>query len=238
MKFAVCSLTLGDDYKKQVHLCTKSQEMHAARHGYDRITDESIWDRSRAPMWSKIPLLQKYLSEYDYLVWMDGDVLITNQETRLEEFIEILGDKMLLVGRDFQGLNNGVFIIRNCPLAFDFLKDVWTKVEYAHVLFHEQSAMDEFMKTEKYKKSFVLITHKYINILNAFDYRVDQKVHWVPGDFCIHFAGIHQPETRMALQDMYWRFRSCDPSGKERIEKFKLILENYKKTSPALFVGQ
>jgi len=222
MKFAVCSLTIGADYKKQVELCTKSQVMHATKHGYTRITDESIYDPTRAPMWSKIPLIQKYLPDYDYLMWMDGDVMIMNQDRKIEDFIEMLSpDKILLVGIDLQGLNNGVFVIKNCPLAFEFLEDVYKKVEYSHIIFHEQSAMADLMTLPKYKNCADIIPHKYINIMNAFDYRVDRNIHWTPGDFCVHFAGIHHPETRMQLQDMYWRFMSNDNSGTVKIEKFK-----------------
>lgn len=221
MKFAVCSLALGEDYKKTIQFCIQSQEEHAARHGYTRITDESVFVPERDATWSKIPLLQKYLPMYDYVMWIDGDVLVTNQDRRIEEFIELLDeDKFLLVGRDFQGLNAGVFVIRNCQRALDFLADAWNRPELARVLFHEQTAMTDLLTTPKYKGGAQVIPHAFINIMNAYDYRMDPKVHWLPGDFCIHFAGIKDPEVRLALQRAYLRASSNDARGTAHIAAY------------------
>ena len=221
MKFAVCSLAISDQYKKTVGPCIASQEAHAKKHGYDRITDESVVCSTRDYTWSKIPLIQKYLPNYDWIMWIDGDVMITNQERKIEDFIALLPEsKFLLIGRDFQGLNAGVFVIRNCPLAFEFLERVWKRDDMSRKLFHEQTAMTDLLKTEKFRGSARIIPHGHISIFNAYDYRMDQKVHWRPGDFCIHFAGL-KGENLVHLQEMYSRFWSTDPSGTYRIEKFK-----------------
>ena len=221
MKFAVCSLTIGKDYKELMKKCTKSQEDHARLHGYDRITDESIFCPHRHPTWSKILLIQKYLSEYEFILWIDGDVMIMNFERKIEEFINLLPkEKFLLIGRDFQGLNGGIFLIRNCEKAHAFLADVWKRDDMSHKLFHEQTAMDDLIKTT-YKGCARIIPHEHISIFNAYDYRMDERVCWKPGDFCIHFAGIKNPQDLANLQDMYSRFTSSDPEGTYRIERFK-----------------
>ena len=220
-KFAVCSLAIGAQYKESIKWCCTSQEMHANRHGYPRITDETVFVQSRDATWSKIPLLQKYLPDYEYVMWIDGDVLITNQERKIEEFIDLLEpDKFLLIGRDFQGLNAGVFVMRNCPLALEFLADAWKREELARVLFHEQTAMTDLLATPKYAGRAHIIPHRFINIINAYDYRMDPRVHWTPGDFCIHFAGIKDPGVRMALQEAYMAGSSNDPSGRARIDEY------------------
>ena len=59
MKFAVCSLTRGDEYKRSVVLCTVSQVRHAKNHGYTRITEELDFDdQKRELQWAKVPLIQ------------------------------------------------------------------------------------------------------------------------------------------------------------------------------------
>jgi hypothetical protein len=222
MKFAVCSLALGDGYKDTIKYCIQSQEEHARRHGYPRITDESVFAAERDATWSKIPLLQKYLPDYDYIMWIDGDVLITNHDRKIEDFIQLMDDptKFLLIGRDFQGLNAGVFIIRNCPLALEFLKDAWKREDMARTLFHEQTAMTDLLTGPKYHGKAQVVPHPFINIMNAYDYRMDPKVHWLPGDFCIHFAGIKDPGIRLALQQTYTQAASNDPRGYEHIQKY------------------
>lgn len=220
MKFAVCSLTIGESYKETMKLCIQSQERHAATHGYTRITDESVYDSSRDATWSKIPMIRKYLPDYDYVMWIDGDVLITNQARRIEEFIELMQpDKFLLIGRDFQGLNAGVFVIRNCPEALDFLDQVWTRKDLARVLFHEQTAMTDLLAGPFTGKGQI-VPHEFINIMNAYDFRMDRRVHWLAGDFCIHFAGIKDPFILKNLQELYFRVSSSDPAGTERIKQY------------------
>jgi beta-1,4-mannosyl-glycoprotein beta-1,4-N-acetylglucosaminyltransferase len=223
MTFAICSLALGEEYKQTVNVCTQSQEEYAKRHDYTRITDESVYDPSRPFPWSKIRLVQKYLSEYDFLVWMDADVLVTNPEIRIEVFIEMMKpDAFMFLGRDFQNLNTGVFVIRNCPMAHEFLSDVWNKTEYLHHIWWEQAAVIDLWKnSEKYQPHISILEHRHMNIMNAFHHQVDPKVHWLPGDFCIHFAGIHDKKILGEIQKWYVTQASTDPSGIVRIEKCK-----------------
>lgn len=220
-KFAVCSLTRGEDYKRSVILCTVSQVRHAKTHGYTRITEELEFDEHKRELqWSKIPLIQKHLSNWDWIVWLDGDVLITNQERTIDELIQLVKpDKFFFIGRDFQGLNSGVFIIKNCPLAHEFLSDVWAFQGFDRRLFHEQSAMEHLIQTQKYKNCVQVVPHKFINIINAYDWRMDPNVYWLPGDFCVHFAGI-RGEARDQLQKIYTSYSSTDSKGKMRLEEY------------------
>jgi len=236
MTFALCSLSVGDEYKKKVELCTKSQNDYVKKHGYVFITDESVYDTNRTPPWSKIRLIQKYLRDYDYMVWIDADVMIMNNERRIEEFISLVpDDAFLFIGRDFNNLNSGVFIIRNCAEAFQFLDEVWSKTEYLNHEWWEQAAMIDLYP--KYRRHIRVLPHKYISIMNAYDYRIDPKVHWKPGDFCIHFAGVHQADILKQLQLVYSNLQSNDHEGSQRIEQYTnelaCILKNYQKTAPA-----
>jgi hypothetical protein len=237
MTFAICSLVLGDEYKEKVKLCTESQRKYVEKNEYKMITDETVYDSSRSPAWSKISLLQKYMKEYDYLIWFDADIMIMNDERRIEDFINLLpNDKFLLIGRDFNNLNSGLFVIRNCPEALQFLDEVWSKTEYLNHEWWEQAAIID-LYSSKYRKKIEVIPHKYISIMNAYDQRVDSKVFWRPGDFCVHFAGIHDKELLKKFQILYSMNKSNDPSGLERIENYKrelsLILKNYKQSTPA-----
>lgn len=221
MKFAVCSLAIGQEYRKSIQLCIDSQEEHAKRHGYTRITDESVFVPERDATWSKIPLLRKYLPDYDYIMWIDGDVLITNQYRRIEDFISLMQPgKFILIGQDFQGLNAGVFVIRNCQDALNFLAKAWERPELARRLFHEQTAMTDLLNGPYLGRAQV-IPHEHISIMNAYDFRMDRMVYWQPGDFCIHFAGIKDPQVRMMLQQAY-RDAATTTGGEERFQKYAL----------------
>ena len=223
MKFAVCSLTRGEEYKRSVISCSLSQARHAKTHNYTRITEELPFDDvKRELQWSKIPLIRKHLADWDWIVWLDGDVLITNQDRKIEDFINLVHkDKFLFIGRDFQGLNSGVFFIKNCPLAHEFLEDVWNFQGFDRQLFHEQTAMDQLLTTSKYKNGAQIIPHQFINIINAYDYRIDPRVHWLPGDFCVHFAGV-RGEPRTQLQKIYTENASNDAQSSVRINSYRI----------------
>lgn len=221
-KFAVCSLIIGDEYKKSMRICTKTQEEHAYRHVYKRITDETAYDPSRAHSWSKIPLLQKYLSNYEYLFWLDADVMIMNPERKIDDFIRLLpADKFLLIGHDLNNLNAGIFIIRNCPLAREFLADVWSKTEYLNHPWWEQAAFIELWRSPKYKQGIEVIPHEHITIFNAYDPVIDRKNYWRPGDWAFHLAGLKvsgHDEVMTQIQNI--KKISTDPSGQKRIEAY------------------
>jgi glycosyltransferase involved in cell wall biosynthesis len=221
MSFAICSLALGSGYKKTVELCTQSQQSYALRHGYTYISDESVYDSNRPFAWSKIPLILKYISEYDFIVWMDADVLIMNPEIKLEIFINMMKpSSFMFVGHDLNNLNTGVFVIRNCTLAREFLADVWNKTEYLHHVWWEQAAVIELWKnSQKYRPHIDVLEHRHINIMNAFHSEIDPEIHWLPGDFCIHFAGIRTRSRLDKLQRQYAPQSSTHSSGMARIEK-------------------
>lgn len=66
--------------------------------------------------WYKIKLLLKLLKnpDYDFIVWNDADSTIVNYDKTLESIIEQVGDKDILVGKDWTSiLNTGTMFIRN-----------------------------------------------------------------------------------------------------------------------------
>ena len=104
-------------------------------------------------------------------------------------------------------------------MAHEFLADVWAFPGFDRQLFHEQTAMDKLIQTPKYFEGVQIVPHKYINIINAYDWRMDSVVHWLPGDFCVHFAGI-RGEARNQLQKMYTDNSSTDSGGTKRLEEY------------------
>jgi len=57
--------------------------------------------------------------EYDWIVWIDADALIMNMTIPLTKFID--DDYELIIGEDWNGLNNGVFFMKACKNSVEFL---------------------------------------------------------------------------------------------------------------------
>ena len=61
---------------------------YCQRHGYDFIMEgDAALDRRRAPHWSKIRVLRKWLPLYEWVMWMDEDTLFTNWNQTIEQVI-------------------------------------------------------------------------------------------------------------------------------------------------------
>jgi hypothetical protein len=103
--------------------------------GYETIAHSSIQDSherqsaiGRGARWAKIDLLRKALRQSDVGLWVDADVIICRTDEDIAN---------LLRPDSFQGLvlesvpsqnrinpNTGVWLMRNCPKAFDFLDEI------------------------------------------------------------------------------------------------------------------
>jgi hypothetical protein len=81
----------------------------------------------------RIPAIEEFLPRYEWLMWVDADTVITNFSIALSEFVDddhkvtpetfLIIRKVVIPGIS-KDINNGVFMIRNTPLAFKLLR-VW-----------------------------------------------------------------------------------------------------------------
>lgn len=200
MRVGICTLVIGDEYSKTICQCTDTQISYATKHSYDRITDTTVYDSSRPISWFKIPLIQKYLSNYNYILWMDADVMVTNQNVRIESFIEEMHeDSFFLIARDLNNLNCGMFIIKNCEKSFEFLNDVWSRTEYINHPWWEQAAV---IDVHSHYEGVQIIPRHLSHTFNGYDKSTDPLYPWVKGDWVIHFAG-KRGEELINLQNLY-----------------------------------
>lgn len=62
---------------------------YCQKNRYDLIVeDHDIVDARRAPAWSKIRALRKWVPHYEWVIWVDMDVIITNHDRTFEAFIK------------------------------------------------------------------------------------------------------------------------------------------------------
>lgn len=64
-----------------------NHEAYCKRHGYTMILANNVLDPSRPPAWSKIRAVQQQLPKFDYVVYIDMDVVIMNPDVTIESFI-------------------------------------------------------------------------------------------------------------------------------------------------------
>jgi hypothetical protein len=128
-RFAV--LTLCD--ANAGYICAASaanKRRYCDLHGYDLIVSRTAADPTRPAAWSKILEMRKHLPRYDWVLFIDVDTLIMNPTVRLEEIADNTVDQV--IGADHNGVNSGVWLVRNAPWSFFFLDELWAQVSISH----------------------------------------------------------------------------------------------------------
>lgn len=210
-------------------ITTHLQAEYAERWGYHYFTDESeryevMMDGRSFPIrgFAKFDLIFHFMRHtpkmnggvpYEWLVWMDADLVITNRGIRLESFIAEAEGKDLILGYDANGHHSTIFMVRNCSRGRDF---IWACNNAGRSLFiahpwHEMEAMRYFLQTPPYdnmahyvsaKRLCAILNNEYPGV--PADIRLDYN--WEPGDFALHLSALSL-ERRIILAQHY-----ADPS--------------------------
>lgn len=200
-KIALCNFSIGEEYKKRTKLSTINKQLYCEKHGYDFIEDDNIYNKSKTIHWSKIFLFLKYLDSYDWLVWIDSDIFIMNDNITLESFIDKYGsDHDMIIGSDWRMPNTGVWFVKNCEFSKLFLQAVWDNVydpnedpKERYLNFEQGSVINCLDKN-------VLDCKKHIKIappeeINSYWYS------YFVGHFVLHFAGVRGELLQYLLRD-------------------------------------
>ena len=193
----ICTLIIGDDYRKGLAKALESKQRYANQNSYTYIQgDETFWDRSRPISWSKIVFLQDVLSkcEENELVFVsDGDVYMTNMNMKLEEqvFSLLPQEKDLLLSIDACGhINAGNFVIRNTEWSRDFLKRAYNQTDLIYHIWWDTAAFIKLLEENPSDLQKTELTTKH-KLFNAYIQGLPNEPLWEPGDLLVHFAGIY-----------------------------------------------
>jgi len=199
-RIAILTFCVGADYTRAMEPGLASKRAYAAKHGYAlHIGGAEVWDRTRPAPWSKLNFIQKYADSYDYLFWSDADVIIMNQELRIEDHLFPLlpASKDLLWCTDVCGnINNGNMLLRGrsawlkdflhrAYAQSDLINHIWWDNAGMLRLYHENAADREKIETTA--------DHWKFNSYLLNDTTADGGRLYEHGDFLIHFAGVYDP---------------------------------------------
>ena len=191
MRIGIISMYSGDKFKNDTKYGRQTLLNYCKKHDYDFIEDEScVSEHNREIQWTKILLIQKYLQYeneiYDYLIWIDADILIMNLSISIESFINrLMNNKHIMYSKDFGGwVNNGVIFIKNTKEALDYFIETWNHTDQ---ICREQGSMD------------YLYRMNWNNCQNIIEITQDTREYnptWFEydhGQFLLHFPGCGEP---------------------------------------------
>lgn len=107
---------------------------YADRHGYDLVIGGGAYAEGRPLAWAKVGLLRHLLGVYDLVVWIDADAIVVDLSSDIAD--DLPADAFqAMVSTDGGPLigpspNAGVWVLRACDRAHQFLNEVWNSVEY------------------------------------------------------------------------------------------------------------
>jgi len=161
-------------------------------YGYKFVLNRYRYDNEREIFYMKLNMLIENLikclkeKSYDWIFWVDSDVILANPNIKLETFLP--NEKMdlihLIVSDDINGLNCGVFFIRVHPWSLNLLMRAYSYFYYhpdRYLLFADQSSINNVLTSSSDAEEHYIIVPKY-----WFNSYIDDKE---KGEFLVHLAG-------------------------------------------------
>ena len=236
-KIALLTVVSDDEYYKKYKHSFYTKKNYCKYHNYNFeffIIKEGKYPKSNG--WIKIYKLLEIIKKYDYVFMSDADVIITNNDIRLKDIIlkYELENKMMLITSDYNSLNSGNIIWRNCKETIEFLEKVLeigdneirytVKKPYKPMGIYEQPTIIYLINTiQEYRSKINIIPQFELNsyldclptsslpniIENIND--IENRCNWKQGDFLIHFAGLNynlQKEQKIDIDILIKKFVS------------------------------
>ncbi len=205
-RIAIVSLSTPQPDRQAFASVTKEYlKKYAARHKYDFFYYDDIINPTWHPVWDKISALQRHMNstKYDWIVWFDDDILITNFTIKLENIIVQYGNKKsILFQHDCNRgwiINSGLFFVRVNNMGAALLEAVCS---YAHksttcawLWQHcgEQYAFEDLARhVDHFGQQVAIIQQKALQgyfVKNAGWNPNLAYLNWSKGDFSAHLLG-------------------------------------------------
>ncbi|KAL2373302.1 hypothetical protein RJ035_002056 [Blastomyces gilchristii] len=185
----------------------KTHEEHSRRLGYPLFKLQApvldgFWNKMAIILSVLLQELQKPVDDrLEWLLYFDADTVLMNPNMPLETFLPPphLPHVHLLLSKDWNGMNSGVFLIRVHPWSVQLLTATTAYPIYnpnVELRWFDQSAMGNLIKENDYfRRSTVYCPLRWFNAYmrapNGLDLNPDSPSHLQvhPGDLLVHFPG-------------------------------------------------
>jgi hypothetical protein len=202
MKVLICSLSNRPEFSDVNY---KVLTKYCNRHNYKLVLENKILDETRAPAWSKILLLMREIKnnpDYDLIIWIDDDILITREDIKIEDLIKDYEFNNILISEEVRGpFNTGFLICKNNNTVYNYLQHIYDLCEDYPRFKNGGNWEQEIMHIHYYdnKEFYKIIPH---NIIQSFyrDYDLPENKKWKLGHFSAHITGMNI-NKRIKLRD-------------------------------------
>lgn len=177
----------------------ENKRRYAAKHGYGFTAYRAKLDESHPPHWSKLIAVSGAMQTgAEWVFWMDADSIVTNPTKNLDLFANTNAD--LVIARDRNGINTGIFLIRSCEQSHEFLRRCYHKEYFVRTLHEEQNAVQEALANGEFLGRVNEVHPRAFN--SVLDEPLEEK--WQPNDFVLHLPGKTEEVRRREIHRRVW----------------------------------
>lgn len=195
MQIAMVTLWDGESYEELAALVNPGKQSYCNRFGYDFVCFDESLDRGRPASWSKVLAIKRVLADYDWVIWSDVDTVLWDPGIGLRQFVSTESCN-LVIQENHQGLNSGVFLLRNCQWSHDFLDAVYAQEQLTEHPWWEQQAIIELREQPEWGDQYHVFGpgEPHLGFHGYFVFREWEKL-------LLHFAGMRGDLRRRLIEN-------------------------------------
>ncbi len=194
--------TFDDKYQEIANITQDNRKSYCRLHGYEFVSYK-FGKLDRTPHWGRVLGIKKHIKDFDWIFYLDTDLVIMNKRIKVENFID--ENYNLIMG--FKGhISTSGMLIRNCDWTMKFLDDWWETRDYIdkpynHIgedhgacdhdggMYYEQSAVHFlYDNVKEYRDKIKVVPRNYFNSIIKITPKFEVN-NYNSGDFIIHFPG-------------------------------------------------
>lgn len=193
----------GEDYKGIFDLTLPSKVSYAAHHGYDLLVVRSFKPRYGVTNIGMLRLLASLdrLAEYDVVMWVDADAIITNKTMSLEE-IGLDDSCCFYASYDYGAwalsgyMNTGNFVVKKTLQLPLLIATVYSMMRSAS---EEQTMMNQISRSTEVSRCVKILDNRYLGSMpmvvserrrDIYGVGIDNPREWKSDHLIAHLAGL------------------------------------------------
>ena len=223
----VLILTGADEKMKDVlNLTIPSKLNYANKWNYDFLLINSFRIYSQYNMdqrhvgFSRFIYAMELLNYYDYVMWLDGDSIVTNDRYNIQDFVNsdqnffFSYDWMIKPEDDYICFSSGNFILRSSK-ENEFLTKNFLQVAQFHLNsdLQEQGTLNNMFSLPEFTKYFKILGHNFLNSVPNLVTKTENWINrpaithpWCENSFLAHFTGITNKDRIDIIKNNFEKF--------------------------------
>eukprot|EP00457_Paulinella_chromatophora_P007823 gb/GEZN01007849.1/.p1 GENE.gb/GEZN01007849.1/~~gb/GEZN01007849.1/.p1 ORF type:complete len:445 (-),score=48.91 gb/GEZN01007849.1/:101-1435(-) len=266
-KILIVSAYDGSKYITMGNLASDTKSKYAELWGYHYSIDNDVLQRKannfNAKSAGRIDVYRKHMDKgYDWIVWTDGDVLVTNPRFRLEDVIQRYApegsDKHMIMARDWGGgqAQTGVMFLKCSKEGREFLDEWEHQIELDKI--HDDLLAIKTMESKRIqpyygwmgwtKDMWELQSYPHLELREHYNAKGGSEhssshAIWMHGDFMVHVVNCLRQSYKIdvascdGIAAWYWNYffeqvREIEDGD----ENWRDLTANLKKAEPVTII--